>query len=287
VEELCVISGKGGTGKTIITASFATLSENKVIADCDVDAPDLHILLKPEIRSIEEYRGGKVARIIEERCVKCGKCAEHCRFNAISNFRVNTFLCEGCSVCQLVCERDAIEMREELGGYIYLSKTPYGWMSHASLLPGEENSGKLVHEVKKRARELAKKNRSKIILIDGPPGIGCPVIATLSGANIALIVTEPTLSGIHDLKRVLSVAHYFNVLPLVCVNKYDLNEEMTEKILSFCTRENIEVVGTIPFDEKVVEAMENGRIIISEGGEASSAIREVWKRVHEVLQRLH
>lgn len=285
MKELCIISGKGGTGKTTIAASFAVLSGNKVIADCDVDAPDLHLLLKPEIqREEEELRGRWVARIIEERCMKCGKCAEFCRFDAITDFRVNEFLCEGCSVCRLICENDAIEMRVEPIGSIYVSRTSYGWMCHASLIPGEEASGKLVHEVKRRARELARKENLELILIDGPPGIGCPLIATLSGADVALITAEPTLSGVHDMERALSLAEHFRVHPLVCVNKYDLNEKISERIVSFCEERGIEVAGMIPFDEEVVRALKNGKIAVLQNSKASSAIRDLWERVAEVMR---
>ena len=282
MKQITILSGKGGTGKTTITAAFAVLAEKAVVADCDVDAPDLHMLLHPEILETREFRGSKIAVIDETKCVKCGVCKEKCRFDAITqNFTVDPFSCEGCGVCTLVCPVNAVTLTERISGYAYISKIKYGFMAHALLNPGESNSGKLVTMVRQNAKLLAEKERNNLIIIDGPPGIGCPVIASVTGVDAGLVVTEPTMSGIHDLERALGLLRHFNVRPLVCVNMYDVNEENTNKISRFCEENGVEVVGSIPFNPVVTEAMVNGKAIMEYSPECDVAkeIKAIWSKL--------
>jgi len=285
MKQLTILSGKGGTGKTTLTASFAVLAEKLVVTDCDVDAPDLHMLLKPEVIQKQEFKGSKVASIDESKCIKCGKCEENCRFNAIKNFKVDPVLCEGCGVCAYICPVKAIELKDRICGYAFISKIKYGFMSHARLNPGEENSGKLVTLVRQNAKRLAEEENLDLILNDGPPGIGCPVIASVSGVNLGLIIVEPTLSGIHDMERALGLLSHFQVKPLVCINKYDLNTENTEKIERFCAENKIEVVGRISFDPVVTEAMVFGKTVVeySPKSKVSEEIKEVWNKTVKML----
>jgi len=281
MKQLTILSGKGGTGKTTITASLAVLARNAVLADCDVDAPDLHMLLHPEVIKTQEFRGSKLAVVDKTKCDNCGFCREKCRFDAITEaIEVDPVACEGCGVCAAICPADAITMTERVSGYAYISKTKYGFMAHALLSPGEANSGKLVTLVRQNARILSEKENSDLIIIDGPPGIGCPVIASVTGVDVGLVVTEPTMSGIHDLQRALQLIEHFSVTPLVCVNMYDINKDNTEKILRFCKENSIEVVGRIPFNLKVTEAMVNGKTIMEYAPESNVAkeIENVWKR---------
>jgi len=281
MKQLTILSGKGGTGKTTITASLAVLARNAVLADCDVDAPDLHMLLHPEVIKTQEFRGSKLAVVDKTKCDNCGFCREKCRFDAITEaIEVDPVACEGCGVCAAICPADAITMTERVSGYAYTSKTKYGFMAHALLSPGEANSGKLVTLVRQNARILSEKENSDLIIIDGPPGIGCPVIASVTGVDVGLVVTEPTMSGIHDLQRALQLIEHFSVTPLVCVNMYDINKDNTEKILRFCKENSIEVVGRIPFNLKVTEAMVNGKTIMEYAPESNVAkeIENVWKR---------
>ena len=281
MKQLTILSGKGGTGKTTITASLAVLARNAVLADCDVDAPDLHMLLHPEVIKTQEFKGSKLAVIDKTKCDNCGFCREKCRFDAITEaIEVDPIACEGCGVCAAICPADAITMIERVSGYAYISKTKYGFMAHASLNPGEANSGKLVTLVRQNARILSEKENSDVIIIDGPPGIGCPVIASVTGVDIGLVVTEPTMSGIHDLQRALQLLTHFSVTPLVAVNMHDINLDNTEKILSFCKENSIEVVGKIPFNPKVTEAMVNGKTIVEYAPESDVAkeIENIWKR---------
>jgi len=281
MKQITVLSGKGGTGKTTITASFTVLAKNAVVADCDVDAPDLHMLLHPQIIRTQEFKGSKLAAIDESNCVKCGLCREKCRFDAITeNFKVDPFSCEGCGVCTIVCPTNAITLTERISGHAYISKTRYGFMAHAMLSPGEANSGKLVTLVRQNAKVLAEKEDSDLIMIDGPPGIGCPVIASVTGVDVGLVVTEPTMSGIHDLKRALQLLKHFNVPPFVCVNMYDVNRDNTRKIFGFCRERGIEVAGRIPFNPKVTEAMVNGKTSIEYLPESDVAkeITNMWKK---------
>jgi len=279
MKQIVVISGKGGTGKTVITASFASLAENKVMVDCDVDAADLYLLLHPTIKETYEFIGNK-AKIDQNECTQCGKCQEVCRFEAINNFTVDPISCEGCGICVYVCPQKAIKMVENPSGEWFVSETKYGPLVHAKLGIAEENSGKLISLVREKAKSIAEDKKKDFVIIDGPPGIGCPVIASLSGVDIALIVTEPTFSGIHDLKRVAGVAHHFGVKTLVCINKYDLNIENTEKIENFCQANDIEVVGKIPFDTTVTEALVIGKPVVEySNGEVSAQIQDLWKRI--------
>jgi MinD superfamily P-loop ATPase len=283
VKEITVLSGKGGTGKTSVTASLAVLTQKTVLTDCDVDAPDLHMLLKPEVLETQEFKASKVAVIDQDTCVQCGKCEENCRFGAIENFSIDTVLCEGCGVCTYICPVAAIEMEKRVSGYAFISKTKYGPMSHALLNPGEENSGKLVSLVRKNAKKVAEKENCELIINDGPPGIGCPVIASVGGINIGLIVVEPTLSGIHDMERALGLLSHFKIPALICVNKYDLNEKNTDRIAEFCESNGVEVVGKIPFDSIVTEAMVAGKPVMeySPKCSVSKAIKEMWQRTTE------
>ena len=280
MKQLTILSGKGGTGKTTLTASLAVLAGNAVLADCDVDAPDLHMLLHPEVIKTQEFKGSKLAVIDKAKCDSCGFCREKCRFDAIAHaIEVDPVACEGCGVCAAICPSDAITMTERVSGYAYISKTKYGFMAHALLSPGEANSGKLVTLVRQNARILSEKENSALIIIDGPPGIGCPVIASVSGVDVSLVVTEPTMSGIHDLQRALQLIKHFNVKPLVCVNMYDINKDNTDRILGFCEENSIKVVGKIPFNPKVTEAMINGKTIIEYSPESDVAkeIENIWK----------
>lgn len=283
VKQITVLSGKGGTGKTSLVGSLAALTKKTVMTDCDVDAPDLHLLLKPEILQTEEFKASRVAVMDEEKCIQCGKCEELCRFNAIEKLVIDPVLCEGCGVCVYVCPVEAVELKETISGYAFISRTKYGPMSHARLNPGEENSGKLVSLVRQNAKKIAETENCELIINDGPPGIGCPVIAAVGGVDIGLIVVEPTLSGIHDMERALGLLSHFKIPSLVCVNKYDINEENTDRIVEFCRSNGVEVVGKIPFDPIVTEAMVAGKSIVeySPKSRVSEAIAELWKRTLE------
>lgn len=288
MKQMTVLSGKGGTGKTTITASFSVLAKNVVMADCDVDAPDLHMLLHPQIIETNEFKCSKSAVIDEAACTKCGLCRENCRFDAVTkDFEVDPFACEGCGVCTVVCPANAITLTERISGHAYISKTKYGFMSHAMLTPGESNSGKLVTLVRQNAKIIAEKEKCDFIIIDGSPGIGCPVIASVTGVDTGLIVAEPTMSGIHDLKRALQLLEHFRVTPIVCINMYDINEENTERIVQFCKENRIDVVGRIPFNQVVTEAMVNGQpiVVYSPKSDVAKEIKQMWERVLSALKR--
>ena len=286
MKQLAVLSGKGGTGKTSITASFAVLAVNTVVADCDVDAPDLHMLLHPEVNRTQEFIGSKLAVIDKAKCVKCGLCIEKCHFGAINtNFEVVAIACEGCGVCKLVCPVEAINLVPRVSGKAFVSKTKYGFMSHALLFPGESNSGKLVTLVRQNAKILAGNENCDLIIIDGSPGIGCPVIASITGVDAALVITEPTISGIHDLERVLTLLEHFNVVPFVCVNMYDVNVTNTNKILNFCKENRVDVVGLLPFSAEVSQAMVNGKTILeySPKSGVSDEMKRMWNKINTFL----
>jgi len=281
LKEIVILSGKGGTGKTTIAASFAVLSRNSVIADCDVDAPDLHMLLHPKIIQTQEFEGPKLAEIDTEKCVDCGLCQKACRFEAITGFRIDPILCEGCGTCAVVCPEAAVTMKERISGEAFISETKYGPLSHALLSPGGANSGKLVTLVRRNAKEVAEKGNCDLILIDGPPGIGCPVIASITGADMGVIVTEPTISGIHDMKRVLQLLAHFDVQPMVCINKHDLNRQNTKKIEGFCYKQRIDIIGRVPLDSIVIQALvsESPVVEYSPKSGVSQEISEMWKNI--------
>jgi len=284
MKEIVVLSGKGGTGKTSILGSFAALSKSKVIADCDVDAADLYLLLNPSIKENREFWSGQKAVIDEEKCTQCGLCEELCRFDAIANFKVDPVACEGCGFCSYICPVSAISMNEELAGNYFISETEYGPLVHARLGIAQENSGKLVAQVRKKAKEIAEQEGLEYILSDGPPGIGCPVISSISGANLALLVTEPTLSGIHDLERVAGVLQHFGIKAAVCINKYDINEENTLKIEQYCTNEGINVVSKIPYDEIFTEAMVHGMPVVNySGGKITLELEVMWNTIEKLI----
>jgi len=281
MKQIVVISGKGGTGKTVLTGSFAALAKCKVMVDCDVDAADLHLLLHPSIKERHEFRSGKTAKLSKKICNKCGKCITICRFNAIKDdLTIDPISCEGCALCSHICPANAITMEENIAGEWFISDTKYGPFVHAKLGIAEENSGKLVAKVRQVAKETAEKEGLDYVIIDGPPGIGCPVIASLSGVDCALIVTEPTLSGLHDAKRVMEVAEHFKVSVKLVVNKYDLNNEMTRTIEGFCSSKGIAMIGKIGFDKAIVESMVAGKTIVEHsGGEIKEEIVKIWEEL--------
>jgi len=279
MKQIVVISGKGGTGKTVVTGSFAALAKNKVMVDCDVDAADLHLLLHPTIKERHEFRSGQTAVIDKKLCKKCGECISVCRFGVIKpDFSIESFSCEGCALCSHICPHGAIRMEENIAGEWFVSDTKYGPFVHAKLGIAEENSGKLVAKIRQVAKELAERRALDYVIIDGPPGIGCPVIASLSGVDCALIVTEPTLSGLHDAQRVMEVAKHFNIPVKLVVNKYDLNLVMTDKIEAFCLKQGVPVIGKIVFDKTVVKALVAGETIVEYAQcAAGDEVRKIWR----------
>lgn len=283
MNELVVISGKGGTGKTSLTASFAVLAGRSVIADCDVDAADLHLVLNPQPLERHEFFSGREASIRPEACAGCGACREACRFDAIvpsgTVFRVDPSSCEGCGVCLRVCPAQAIDFTERLCGEWMVSRTAHGPMVHARLGTAAENSGKLVSTVRREARRIAEKEGIPLLLVDGPPGIGCPVIASITGASHILVVTEPTVSGEHDLDRVLSLARHFDIPASVCVNKWDLNPGIAERIEENARRRGAVPVGRIRYDRGVTRAQIQGKAVVEFDAACAPDIREVWGKI--------
>jgi MinD superfamily P-loop ATPase len=282
--EIAVISGKGGTGKTTICAALGMLANNVVMADCDVDAPDLHILLNPSIKSTSKFVASQIAVIDETLCTNCGKCEDACRFHAITDAKVDSIACEGCGVCAYICPENAIQMMDRQSGTLYESETRFGKMAHAKLLPGEGNSGRLVTEVRKLSTKIADENGLSTVLIDGSPGIGCPVIATVTGIRLGIIVTEPTMSGIHDMKRVLDLLKRFRVTATVIINKYDLNIENTETIERYCQENDVEVLGRIKFDPVMTQSMVAAKTLpeFAPDHEITSLLRDIWNRISDI-----
>jgi len=291
VKELVVISGKGGTGKTSVVASFAALATDKVLADCDVDAADLHLVLSPKIVRREEFSGGKSAVVADGQCIGCGKCASVCRFDAISfdgpandvvgkTYRIDPIACEGCGVCAYFCPVDAVVFSPSINGEWFVSETKHGPMVHAKLGIAQENSGKLVTTIRTEANRIAEENGLGLVIIDGSPGIGCPVIASITGASLVLIVTEPTLSGLHDLDRVADLAGHFGIPTAVCVNKSDINSEMTARIHEHCIERSIDMLGDIHYDTAVTRAqIEKMSVVEYDKGSASSDLKSLWDAI--------
>ncbi len=282
MKELVIISGKGGTGKTSLTAAFAALAENMVLCDADVDAADLHLLMKPDFRERTDFQGGGIAEIDPEKCIQCGLCLDLCRFGAISqDYVVDPIDCEGCGVCVDFCPEEAIAFPIQTCGEWYISGTRYGPMVHARLGIAEENSGKLVSLVRQESARLAEEQHKDLIITDGPPGVGCPVIASIGGAAGVLIVTEPTVSGLHDMERVADLAAHFKVPAMACINKSDLNPEQSERIEQLAADKGIEILGRIPFDPVFIKSMVQGQNVIeySPDSEIAGAIRRMWERI--------
>jgi MinD superfamily P-loop ATPase len=287
MKELIVISGKGGTGKTSIISAFASLAENKVLCDADVDAADLHLIMDPNVVQRTDFQSGNTAVINKDPCTECGLCREMCRFNAISaEYKVNSIDCEGCGVCVYFCPERAIDFPVNTCGEWFISDTRFGKMVHARLGIAEENSGKLVTLVRQEARKLAEAKNLDLILTDGPPGVGCPVIASIGGASAVLIVTEPTVSGKHDMERVAQLAAHFKIPALVCVNKFDLNLELTREIEKYAEEKEIACLGRIPFDPIFTKAMIQAQTVFEYDGQSNvgDAIRGTWQRLSEKLE---
>jgi MinD superfamily P-loop ATPase len=295
VKELVVISGKGGTGKTSLVASFAVLAGRSVLADCDVDAADLHLVFEPKIIERADFSGGSRAQIISAKCTACGKCMEVCRFHAISlkgpgnrkvkkTYQVDPIACEGCGVCNYFCPEDAIDFSMANNGQWFVSNTRVGPMVHAKLGIAEENSGKLVRLVRTQAKRIAEEKKHDMVLIDGSPGIGCPVIASITGTDLVLVVTEPTLSGLHDLERVAELTNHFSIKTLVCINKWDINQELTKKIENMAEQRKLIIAGRIRYDQSVTKAQIHKMAVVEyvRNGIAKDII-EVWNKVDEIV----
>ena len=295
MKQLVILSGKGGTGKTIITAAFAQLASQNgyanqvILADADVDAANLELVLQPQLLEEQDFKGGHLTVIHQETCSSCGDCQTICRFDAINYinnlYMVDPIACDGCAACVYQCPTGSITMHEQVVGKFYVSESRYGPLYHAHLYPGQDNSGKLVTLVKQRARLQALDENRQLVLVDGPPGIGCPVISTISGADLALIVAEPTVAGVQDMRRVLQTVQHFGVRAMVCINKADIYPAGADEIESYCLESGIEIVGRIPFDLTVASAMVAGEAVTAFQPKAPSsvAIAAVWVKVIQSL----
>ncbi len=298
MKELVVISGKGGTGKTSIVASFAALVKNAVLADCDVDAADLHLILNPDVKQTTDFSGGKLASIITDKCIACGRCEEVCNFDAVvydgpgsnaveKTYAIDSVSCEGCGVCVHFCPANAIEFKDAINGQWFVSDTRFGPMVHAQLGIGEENSGKLVSLIRKEAKRISEEQNRDIIIVDGSPGIGCPVIASITGADIVLVVTEPTISGHHDLERVIDLTEHFNIPTAVCINKCDINAEIAESIKEQALKKNVKIAGEITYDSDVTRAQIAGVSITEFNNEVlKKQVVSIWESVLNMLNVL-
>jgi MinD superfamily P-loop ATPase len=289
--EIVIISGKGGTGKTSITAAFAALAKSAVLADCDVDAADLHLVLNPEVQRQNDFSGGKLAVINSAKCVSCGRCAALCRFEAVrlngqgndivaKTYEVDPIACEGCKVCVEFCPVDAISFEPAINGRWFVSDTRFGPMVHARLGIAQENSGKLVTLIRKEAKTIAEEQNKQFLIVDGSPGVGCPVIASVTGADMVVIVTEPTLSGLHDLKRVAQLTKNFGITTLVCINKADINPQMSKHISEDAEKQDLKVIGQIPYDDAFTKAqIMKATIMEYTNGKIAETIKALWQQV--------
>jgi MinD superfamily P-loop ATPase len=288
MREIVIASGKGGTGKTSFAGSVAFLLGRKVVADCDVDAANLNILLKGKVIRSHEFFAGRKAHIERDLCNRCGKCRDVCRFNAISDgFVVDKLSCEGCGACHFLCPSNAVSFNETLCGHYYVAETEAkSSVVFAELLPGGENSGKLVSMVREKAREIAEQEFIDTILIDGPPGIGCPVISSLTGASFVILVTEPTMTGRHDLERVLRLAAHFDLKTGVIINKGDVNPAITKEIESFCIQQGSRYLGVMPYEPMITEAQREGKTILEYAPDcaASRAIVHIYDELKDVME---
>lgn len=284
MKEVVVISGKGGTGKTSITSSFAVLEGKKaVIGDCDVDADDMHLLLSPDYAEKEDFYSGLLAKIDADKCVRCGKCKKVCKFNGIrfnnGDYEIDELNCEGCGYCEKICPNGAISMKDAMVGNVFISTIKTGAsMVHARLSPGADNSGKLVAKVKKEASIIANKNNLDLILIDGSPGVGCPVVSSLTGANYVILVTEPSISGVHDIKRVYQLVKQFKIKAGLIINKSDINKTYRNELKSFAQQEDIKIIAELPYNEEFTRAMTMGLTVVEyDNLEITKYLQNAWQ----------
>ncbi len=287
VFEIVILSGKGGTGKTSIAAGFIALAENAVCCDCDVDAADLHLVLSPVINRQESFASGAKAVIDPDECTACDLCMELCRFHAIEEaggtYLVDEYACEGCGLCAAACPAEAIRIESYRNNEIYFGESRFGPMIYGKLGIAEENSGRLVSKIRQLIRAKAEGKHARFIITDGPPGIGCPAISSVTGADLVIAVTEPTLSGWHDLQRLLDMVSRFKTPVWVIINKSDLNPEMTENILQQLAVRNIRVLGRLPYEETMIHALIAGKTIIEyePDGPLSKALKKFWEQISD------
>ncbi|BAT72106.1 cobyrinic acid a,c-diamide synthase [Thermosulfidibacter takaii ABI70S6] len=278
--EIAIVSGKGGTGKTTLATSFALLEGKKVVVDADVDAPDMHIILKPKVIEAYNFKGNKLAEVDKNKCNLCGLCKELCRYNAIDeNINIDPVSCDGCALCYFACPQEAITLKEKDAGMWFVAHSRAGYMVHARLTPGEENSGKLVTTIRNRAREIAEDQGIGLILIDGPPGIGCPVISTITGVDYVVAVTEPTKSAIHDLKRVVELSSRFEAKVFVVINRFDISEEKTGEIENWCQKNGIPILGRIPTDLSIPKLQAKGKAPVEDESLSGALIKDMWNNL--------
>lgn len=282
--QLVILSGKGGTGKTTIAASLAQLSKSKIKIDCDVDASNLHLLIRGNDIEESSFSGAKIAIINQEKCINCLKCQDVCRFNAIKNFKIDDLICEGCGACRLVCDSGAIDLKDEITGVTKISKDDIGILSRVEMEIGAEGSGRLVTEIREKAKKYIREE--DLVILDGSPGIGCAVMASITGCDMALIVTEPTQSGLEDFVRILSVCKYFGLRSAVCINKFDINEKITRDIEELCINDGIDLVGKIPFDRTVKTAINYMKPVVLFDSPASKEIKRVWSRIIKIKEAI-
>lgn len=278
--ELVVLSGKGGTGKTTIATALSELAQDVVRVDCDVEASNFYMYYEGKDLEKEDFYGGKIAKIDEDKCIKCGKCQDVCRFNAIRDFQIDPFACEGCGACTLVCPTEAIVLEDEKAADTFITQTDKGIIARAEMGIGSDASGLLISFLRRNAKRFSEDK--KLTIIDGSPGIGCPVIASVTGSDMVLVVTEPTKSGLEDLKRVVTLCEHFGVYTMVCINKYDINEEMSEEIEGFINDKGLKLVGKIPYDDMVMKSINELKpIIFYNESIAKKAIEDMWMRIKE------